>query len=54
MDDFTLALLIAFLWFNGLLFGYIIWAPLTRFKQNFIDGLSLRFLWDRKKKNEAK
>ena len=32
----------------GLLLGYVIWAPETRFKQNFVDGLTLRFLWRRK------
>ena len=32
----------------GILLGYVIWAPETRFKQNFVDGLTLRFLWRRR------
>ncbi len=32
----------------GILFGYVIWAPETRFKRNFVDGLTLRFLWGKR------
>jgi hypothetical protein len=32
----------------GILLGYVIWAPETRFKRNFVDGLTLRFLWRRR------
>jgi hypothetical protein len=32
----------------GIVLGYVVWAPETRFKQNFVDGLTLRFLWRRK------
>jgi len=32
----------------GILLGYVIWAPETRFKRNFVDGLTLRFLWGKK------
>jgi hypothetical protein len=32
----------------GILLGYVIWAPETRFKKHFVDGLALRFLWRRK------
>jgi hypothetical protein len=32
----------------GILLGYVIWAPETRFKKHFVDGLTLRFLWRRK------
>jgi hypothetical protein len=35
-------------WIVGILIGYVVWAPETRFKRNFIDGLTLRFLWGRK------
>jgi hypothetical protein len=35
-------------WAVGILLGYVIWAPETRFKRNFVDGLTLRFLWRRK------
>jgi hypothetical protein len=34
-------------WAVGILLGYVIWAPETRFKKNFVDGLTLRFLWKR-------
>lgn len=32
----------------GIVLGYVIWAPETRFKRNFVDGLTLRFLWRNK------
>ena len=32
----------------GILLGYVIWAPETRFKRNFVDGLTLKFLWGKK------
>ena len=32
----------------GYLIGYIIWAPDTTFKRNFVDGLTLKFIWSRK------
>jgi hypothetical protein len=32
----------------GILLGYVVWAPETRFKKNFVDGLTLRFLWGRR------
>ena len=32
----------------GYLIGYIIWAPDTTFKRNFVDGLTLKFIWGRK------
>jgi hypothetical protein len=32
----------------GIVLGYVVWAPETRFKKNFIDGLTLRFLWGRR------
>ena len=34
-------------WVVGILLGYVVWAPETRFKRNFVDGLTLRFLWGR-------
>ncbi len=27
----------------GIVLGYVIWAPETRFKKNFVDGMTLRF-----------
>jgi len=35
-------------WAVGILTGCVIWAPETRFKKNFVDGLTLRFLWRNK------
>jgi hypothetical protein len=35
-------------WAVGILTGYVAWAPETRFKKNFVDGLTLRFLWGKK------
>jgi hypothetical protein len=35
-------------WAVGIVLGYVIWAPETRFKRNFVDGLTLRFLWRNK------
>ena len=35
-------------WIVGILIGYVVWAPETRFKRNFVDGLTLRFLWGKK------
>lgn len=32
----------------GILTGYVAFAPETRFKRNFVDGLTLGFLWRRK------
>jgi hypothetical protein len=32
----------------GIITGYVIWAPETRFKRNFVNGLTLRFLWRRR------
>jgi hypothetical protein len=32
----------------GIVLGYVIWAPETRFKRNFVNGLTLRFLWRKK------
>jgi hypothetical protein len=42
----TLYLLIGYA--LGIIIGYIIWAPDTTFKRNFVDGLTLRFLWGRR------
>ena len=32
----------------GIITGYVAFAPETRFKKNFVDGLTLRFLWGRR------
>jgi hypothetical protein len=48
MTDLEIAVLVFLGWVNGVFLGYIIWAPLTTFKQGFVDGLSLKFLWRKK------
>jgi hypothetical protein len=48
MTEFETVLLMILMYANGLMFGYIVWAPNTRFKQGLIDGLSLKFLWGKK------
>jgi hypothetical protein len=35
-------------WIVGILLGYVVWAPETRFKRNFVDGLTLRFIWGKR------
>jgi hypothetical protein len=46
MDEVSVYFLIG--WIVGILVGYVVWAPNTRFKQNFIDGLTLKFIWGRR------
>ena len=48
MTEFETVLLMLLMYAHGLLFGYIMWAPATRFKQGLIDGLTLKFLWSKK------
>lgn len=45
MNEITASLAIG--WVLGVLLGYVVWAPDTRFKQNFVDGLTLKFIWGR-------
>jgi hypothetical protein len=35
-------------WAVGIVLGYVVWAPETRFKKNFVDGLTLKLLWGKK------
>jgi hypothetical protein len=49
MSEFSEVIVLLFMWVQGLILGYIIWAPMTRFKQAFIDGVTFRFLWDKSK-----
>jgi hypothetical protein len=37
-----------FMFFYGLFCGYLMWAPLTPFKQGVIDGMTFKFLWRKK------
>ena len=48
MDGFEIVVLLAVVFIHGIIIGYIIWAPLTPFKQGLMDGLTFNFL--RKKK----
>ena len=45
-------LLLIFIYFvgivQGLVFGFIQWAPSSAFKQGFVDGITFKFLWGRK------
>lgn len=50
MTDLEIAFYILLGWINGFLLAYIIWAPMTPFKQGFIDGLSFKCIW---KRNES-
>lgn len=48
MSNIVMVLLMMLMYAQGIVLGYIIWAPLTPFKQGLIDGMSLKFLWSRK------
>ena len=49
MTDFETAVLTAVMFIPSIIIAlYIIWAPLTPFKQGLIDGLTLKFLWSKK------
>jgi hypothetical protein len=41
-------LVMIMMYIQGLLLGYIIWAPSTPFKEGVMDGLTFRFLWRKK------
>jgi hypothetical protein len=41
----TDALLTLAVYASGIVVGYLIWAPETRFKRAVIDGMTLSFLW---------
>jgi len=45
MSDLTIAIFVVIAWLEGLVIGYIMWAPTSPFKQAFMDGLSLKFIW---------
>ena len=44
MSDTFVTALIALAFCNGVVVGYILWAPETDFKRGFIDGLTFKFL----------
>lgn len=39
---------------QGLAFGYAMWGPKSNFKDGFINGLTLQFLWKKKNPEETK
>jgi hypothetical protein len=45
MIDSSLWLLVGYA--LGIILGWIIWSPDTRFKKSFLEGLTLQFLWKR-------
>lgn len=48
MSELEIVFYVLIGWLNGVILGYILWAPETNFKKGFIDGLSLRFIWGKK------
>ncbi len=48
MSDIEMAIVAVLMFINGIMVGYILWAPTTPFKQGLVDGLSLKFLWGKK------
>lgn len=48
MNDIEIAMVATLMFMQGLMVGYILWAPATPFKQGLVDGLTLKFLWSRK------
>jgi hypothetical protein len=48
MTVFETVAVIVCMFMQGLVVGYILWAPETPFKQGLVDGLSLKFLWGKK------
>jgi hypothetical protein len=48
MTEIEIAMVATLTFVQGLMVGYIIWAPETPFKQGLVDGLSLKFLWGKK------
>jgi hypothetical protein len=47
MNNELITLLLIVNWINGIALGYVIWAPMTPFKQGLINGLILKFIWGR-------
>ena len=47
MIELEISLLLILTWINGIVLGYIIWAPTSPYKQGLLKGLSLKFIWGR-------
>jgi hypothetical protein len=48
MSDTVVALLMLLMYAQGVVVGYIFWAPETSFKRGLMDGLTFKFLWGKK------
>ena len=44
-DEITTIVLMIIMYVQGLVVGYIFWAPDTNFKRGLMDGITLKFLW---------
>jgi hypothetical protein len=47
VTELEIAVLLILNWINGIVLGYIIWAPTSPFKRGLLNGLSLKFIWGR-------
>lgn len=47
MTELEIFLLLFLNWINGIILGYIIWAPMSPQKKSFLEGMSLKFIWGR-------
>ena len=45
MTEFEVIVLVFIMFVQGLVIGYIKWAPNTAFKRGLVDGLTLKFIW---------
>ena len=48
MTELEIVALMMIMFAQGILVGYVLWAPASPFKQGLVDGLSLKFLWGKK------
>ena len=48
MTEVETAVLMVVMFIQGITVGYVLWAPMTAFKQGLVDGLTLKFLWGKK------
>jgi hypothetical protein len=48
MNDLLLIFVYLFGITQGVVFGFIRWAPDSAFKRGFVNGLTFKFLWGRK------
>lgn len=45
MSDALWVFVIMVAWIQGFALGYILWAPMTSFKQGFINGITFKWIW---------